>query len=330
MEKSSNGQYVDPVIELDGVTVQYGGFTALREVTLRIPPGAVGLVGRNGAGKSTLMRMLLGLVRPTTGGGRVLAADLLGPDWLLRQSVGYMPENDALLPGMWGIEQVALAAELCGLAPRLAVRRAHEVLAYVDLGEARYRSVEQYSTGMRQRLKLAVALVHDPKLLLLDEPTVGLDPPSRRRMLTLIEDLTERHGKSLLLSTHLLSDIEHTCSHVVMIDGGRILASGTLGEVLGSQSVHYRLRWHGQGERFTQLLSRDGAHALTNPDKNPRAGLNARGGEIRVEMPSDYDSRRFFEIARDAGVVLLTMEVDHGDLTELYHRLLDGSRVTNV
>ena len=193
-----------------------------------------------------------------------------------------------------------------------------------------YRAVDQYSTGMRQRLKLAVALVHDPQLLLLDEPTVGLDPPSRRRMLNLIEDLTERHGKSLVLSTHLLGDIEHTCSHVVMIDGGRILASGTLDEVLGRQSVHYRLRWQGKGDLFSQMLVRDGGRPLSPPDRSARAGLNARGGELRVEMPGDYDSRRFFELARDAGVVLLTMEVDHGDLTELYHRLLDGSRVANV
>ncbi|MFO0947651.1 MAG: ABC transporter ATP-binding protein [Planctomycetota bacterium] len=317
---------VDPddcVIELSDVSVSYGSFQAIKGISLRVPKGATGLVGRNGAGKSTLMRVLLGLVRPTSGGGRVLQTDILGPGETLRRAVGYMPENDAFVLGMRGLEQVALAGELCGLTRRDAIRRAHEVLMYVGLGEARYRTAEQYSTGMRQRLKLAVALVHDPELLLLDEPTVGLDPPGRQRMLDLLEDLTTRHGKSLVISTHLLGDIEHTCETVVMIESGRLLAAGTLADIVGGQNVHYRLRWSGDGQEFLLSLRRDGGNILADENAPVRVASDARVGEIRIAMPAGYESRRLFELARESGVCLRTLELDHADLTELYHKLLD-------
>lgn len=317
---------VDPadcVIELADISVRYGAFQALRGITLRIPKGATGLVGRNGAGKSTMMRVLLGLVRPTSGSGRVLRTDIFGPGETLRRAVGYMPENDALVLGMRGLEQVALAGELCGLSRRDAIRRSHEVLMYVGLGEARYRTAEQYSTGMRQRLKLAVALVHDPELLLLDEPTVGLDPPGRQRMLDLLEDLTTRHGKSLVISTHLLGDIEHTCETVVMIESGRLLAAGTLSEIVGGQNVHYRLRWSGDGREFLQALRREGGNILVDENASARTASDGRMGEVRIAMPAGFESRRLFERAREAGVCLRTLELDHADLTELYHKLLD-------
>ena len=165
-------------------------------MTVRLPPGRIGLLGPNGAGKSTLLKILLGLLPPSSGSGRVLGHDLGRAGVELRRAVGYMPEADALVPGLRGAEYVALAGELYGMPPREARRRAHEVLTYLELEDARYRRLEEYSTGMKQRLKLAQALVHDPPVLLLDEPTSGLDPSGRDAMLRLLLTLGREHGKS--------------------------------------------------------------------------------------------------------------------------------------
>ena len=166
-------------IELDNLSRWYGKHEALHEVTLRLERGRIGLLGPNGAGKSTLLKILLGLLPPSSGKGRVLGHDLMADGTALRQAIGYMPEADALIPGMRGADYVALAGELYGMPRKQALRRAHEVLTYLDLEEARYRRLEEYSTGMKQRLKLAQALVHDPPVLLLDEPTSGMDPAGR-------------------------------------------------------------------------------------------------------------------------------------------------------
>src|SRR6266403_1741015 len=210
------------LIELHNVDRWYGTQQALHDVSLHLEPGRIGLLGPNGAGKSTLLKVLLGLLAPSSGGGWVLGhplgraetpaldqnhvnsqrqASSNGID--LRRAIGYMPEADALIPGLRGAEYVALAGELYGMPRRQAQRRAHEVLTYPDLEDARYRRLEEYSTGMKQRLKLAQALVHDPPVLLLDEPTSGLDPAGREMMLRLLLSLGRDHGKSFLLSTHL-------------------------------------------------------------------------------------------------------------------------------
>src|SRR5204862_1041974 len=175
-------------IELNSLCRSFGAFTALSDITLSLPAGRIGVLGPNGAGKSTLLKILMGLLSPSAGTGRVLDQDLGGDrdsqgNWRLRRLIGFMPEADALVPGLTGIEYVALAAELYGMPRREAQRRAHEVLSYLELEEARYRRVEEYSTGMKQRAKLAQALVHDPPVLLLDEPTSGLDPAGRDAML---------------------------------------------------------------------------------------------------------------------------------------------------
>ena len=200
------------LLHLESITRTFGAFTALHDVTLTLPPGRIGLLGPNGAGKSTLLKILMGLIPPSSGSGRVLDQELGGHDdsegsWRLRRLIGFMPEADALVPGLTGIEYVGLAGELYGMPRREAQRRAHEVLSYLELEEARYRRVEEYSAGMKQRAKLAQALVHDPPVLLLDEPTSGLDPAGRDAMLRLSRNLGLEHGKSILLSTHLLADV---------------------------------------------------------------------------------------------------------------------------
>ena len=219
------------LIELENLSRWYGEHQALRDVSLRLKPGRIGLLGPNGAGKSTLLKILLGLLPPSSGSGRILGRDLYVSGIDLRRAVGYMPEADALIPSLAGAEYVALAGELYGMPRREAQRRAHEVLTYLELEDARYRRLEEYSTGMKQRLKLAQALVHDPPVLLLDEPTSGLDPSGREAMLRLLLTLGKEQGKSFVLSTHLLGDVERVCETVVILDGGRVLSHGDVDEL---------------------------------------------------------------------------------------------------
>src|SRR5436190_17612991 len=216
-----------PVVTLEGVTVMYATHAALSEVTAAFPAGAVGLLGPNGAGKSTLIKTLLGFVVPDRGRMQVLGFDVAHAPLDIRARVGYVPESDAHIPGMNAVSFVAYCGELAGLPPADAVQRAHEVLFYVGLGEARYRNVETYSTGMKQRIKLAQALVHDPELLFLDEPTNGLDPRSRDEMLELISEMPERRGCKIVLSTHLLPDVERVCDEAVIMHRGTVRFVGT-------------------------------------------------------------------------------------------------------
>lgn len=216
------------VAEIRNLTVRYVNFTALDDFSATIPEGCVGLLGPNGAGKTTLIKTLLGFVAPADGGGSVLGHDIRTEGRYIRQKIGLMPEQDCHIPGMSAVMFVAFAGELAGMPKENAVSRAHEVLEYCGLGEARYRNVETYSTGMKQRIKLAQALVHGPKLLLLDEPTNGLDPQGREEMLELIRSISHGKGVNVLVSSHLLKDIERTCDEVVVVAKGQLRASGAI------------------------------------------------------------------------------------------------------
>src|SRR5438874_4003317 len=229
-------------LELEGINRWYGKQQALCDVNLRLEPGRIGLLGPNGAGKSTLLKILLGLLPPSSGSGRILDHELRRDATALRRAIGYMPEADALLPGMRGADYVALAGELYGMPRQQARRRAHEVLTCLDLGDARYRMLEEYSTGMKQRLKLAQALVHDPPVLLLDEPTSGLDPAGREAMLDLLLTLSRDHGKSFILSTHLLGDVERVCDSVVILHLGKVLLQGSVTSLRTRRQDRYRLQ----------------------------------------------------------------------------------------
>src|SRR2546425_11794698 len=233
---------VAPVVTLDTVTVMYGRNAALCDVSAAFAGGAVGLLGPNGAGKSTLLKALLGLLAPEAGRMRVLDLDPARSPLDVRAHVGYMPETDAHIPGMNAVSFVAYCGELAGLPRVDAMQRAHEVLFYVGLGEARYRNVETYSTGMKQRIKLAQALVHDPDLLFLDEPTNGMDPRGRDEMLELVRDLAHHKGVNLILSSHLLPDVEYTCDSVVVLDKGRIKVAGPIAALKQPRGRVYELR----------------------------------------------------------------------------------------
>jgi ABC-2 type transport system ATP-binding protein len=278
-----------PVVTLEGVTVAYGAHRALRDVTSSFAAGAVGLLGPNGAGKSTMIKSLLGFIEPEGGRMRVLGYDVAESPLDIRARVGYMPESDAHIPGMNAVSFVAYCGELAGLPRVDAMQRAHEMLFYVGLGEARYRNVETYSTGMKQRIKLAQALVHDPDLLFLDEPTNGMDPKGRDEMLELVRDLAHNKGVNLILSSHLLPDVEYTCDHVVVMDKGRIAAAGPIQAMKQPRGRVYELRVKtpsGDIDSFIEQLR--------------IAGLECHATDedvMRVFVPGDGGARELFALA---------------------------------
>jgi len=283
-----------PVVTLDGVSVAYGRHAALRDVTTAFPPGAVGLLGPNGAGKSTLIKSLLGFLAPGRGRMRVLGLDVADAALEIRSRVGYMPESDAHIPGMNAVSFVAYCGELAGLPRVDATERAHEVLFYVGLGEARYRNTETYSTGMKQRIKLAQALVHDPDLLLLDEPTNGMDPRGRDEMLELVRDLGQNKGVNLILSSHVLPDVEFACEHIVVVDRGAVVAAGPIAALKQPRGSVFELRVkvpRGDLEGFVGKLR--------------AAGLECHGTSddvMRVFVPGDGTARDLFAVAAAEGV----------------------------
>jgi ABC-2 type transport system ATP-binding protein len=248
----------EPVVQLDGVSVIYGKNRALKNVSASFARGAVGLLGPNGAGKSTMLKALLGFVKPTEGKMRVLGLDVAERPMQIRARLGYMPETDGHIPGMNAVSFVAYCGQLAGLPTVDAMQRAHEVLYYVGLGEARYRNVETYSTGMKQRIKLAQAMVHDPDLLFLDEPTNGMDPKGRDEMLELIHDLAHNKNVNLILSSHLLPDVEYTCDHVVVMDKGQVATQGPINELKGPAGRVFEVRVKGDLPGFIDALAEAG------------------------------------------------------------------------
>src|SRR5438128_3941968 len=282
---------VAPVVTLDTVTVMYGRNAALRDVTAAFAGGAVGLLGPNGAGKSTMIKSLLGFVAPDRGQMRVLGLDVARSPLEIRARVGYMPETDGHIPGMNAVSFVAYCGELSGLPRADAMQRAHEVLFYVGLGEARYRNVDTYSTGMKQRIKLAQALVHDPDLLLLDEPTNGMDPKGRDEMLELVRDLATNKGLNLIVSSHLLPDVEYTCDHVVVVDKGRVATQGPIQALKGHGGRVFELRVKGDEARFVAALQASGLECHS-----------ADGDSMRVFVPEGYTARDLFQLAAQHGV----------------------------
>jgi ABC-2 type transport system ATP-binding protein len=300
------------LLELRQVTHYYGRVCALRNVDLAVEPGAIGLVGQNGAGKSTLMQILLGLIRQTQGSAIVLGHEVRTAGLELRGRVGYMPERSALIPGLNGIEYVALAGELCGMPRKQALRRAHEMLSDLGLEDARYRKLEQYSLGMVQRLKLAATLVHDPDLLLLDEPTSGLDPEGRTAMLRLLESLAARPGKSLLLATHLLGDIERVCRSAIILRQGEVLSVGKIDQLRLPQPRSFRLRWEGSPDGFLAGLQSQGVQVTAT----------SRANQAQVVVPEDWRTRLFFAEAQRQQVQITSLEPDEEDLQAAYQRMV--------
>jgi ABC-2 type transport system ATP-binding protein len=319
---------LQPLVDIHDVSFSYGAVRALAGVSLTLEPGTVGIVGNNGAGKSTLLRILLGLLRPTTGHGTVLGCDVRSGGAELRGLVGYMPEAHAVVPLLKGVEFVALSGDLYGMARRDARRRAHEVLGYVGLGELRYRRLDEYSTGNLQRLKLAAALVHDPQLLLLDEPTNGLDPAGRTAMLRTIEDLIAQTGKSVILCTHLLGDIERICRQVVVMHQGTVAQAGSLEALKQRTSSRFLVSWRGPREAFAAALQQagvtfdsDDAHLAADARLSPEVRSGGADHLAHVVVPPQWRTVRFFELAAQSEAVVVQLRPEQEDLEQLFFRV---------
>ena len=296
-----------PVIETDALTKQYTReVTALDSLTVAVPPGITGLVGANGAGKSTLIKILLGLLPPTSGRAATLGHDVTTSGERIRTLTGYMPEHDCMPPDVTGTEFVTHLGRMSGLPATAAKERAAESLRHVGLYEERYRQVGTYSTGMKQRIKLAQALVGDPRLLLLDEPTIGLDPAGRRSMLDLISRIGAEFGISIVVSSHLLGEIEQICDQLVVIDGGRLLRSDTMTSFTRvSQVLMVEV-----DEGVEALVAELGARGL-QPRRSGRRGLL-----VRIDGEQTHDIVR--DAIADLGLPLNRLEQQRRHVEELF------------
>jgi ABC-2 type transport system ATP-binding protein len=298
-------------VTLRDFSIAYGDLVAVNSVTIAFPEGSTGLLGPNGAGKSSLIKGLLGLVQLRAGSAAILGRDVRSERKAIRQIIGYMPEDDCLIPGLTGIGMVQYAGELCGMNRVDAMQRAHEVLFLVGLEEARYRKVETYSIGMKQRIKLAQALVHDPELLFLDEPTSGMDPKGRQEMLDLIQNISSRGKMSTILASHILVDVERTCERVVVMHQGKALEEGSVQELRGSYSEAYTVRVEGDRERFTAALEAKGCAVQPNEKHF-----------LDVTLPEGGETNLILEAARDSEVQLRKLVTSIQTLEDVFVKLI--------
>jgi ABC-2 type transport system ATP-binding protein len=305
-----------PLVETRELTKRYGSqVLALDSLSVQIGEGVTGLVGANGAGKSTLIKILLGLLSPTAGGATLLGYDVLTQGPLLRQYVGYMPEHDCLPPDVSATDFVIHMARINGLPSSAARERAAETLRHVGLFEERYRAIGTYSTGMKQRVKLAQALVHDPRLLMLDEPTNGLDPAGRDEMLDLIRRIGRDFGISMLMSSHLLGEIERVCDHLVVIDAGHLMRADTIATFTGEMQV----LTVEVDDRQEELMARLQAKGLQVTATGPLIMINLDGNQ-------PYDLVR--DEVVDLGVGLLRVEQRRHRLEDLFR--VDAEETADV
>lgn len=276
------------LFQLENVTKTYGAITALNSLSVSAPEGAIGLLGPNGSGKTTMIRTLLGLIGIDGGSGEVLGMNIHRRQLDIRRAVGFAPEDECIFPRVDGVGFVAYAGELVGMPKRDALQRAHEVLDYMGLREERYRPVESYSTGMKQRIKLAAAIVHDPKLLILDEPTNGMDPAGRDETLALARDLAHNKGMNLLFSSHLLPDVEAVCDHVVVLGGGNLLTQGRIEELKKVHRSSYEVRVKADPTPFAGRLTARGCVARVRDDF------------LVVDLPDGASVQLLWDIAADS------------------------------
>ena len=308
------------MITIEGLTKRYSAVTALDQLSFELEPGIVGLVGANGAGKSTLIKILLGLLPATAGRATVLGLDVATDGMRIRQQVGYMPEHDCLPPDVSATEFVLHLARMSGLPMSVARERTADTLRHVGLYEERYRAIGGYSTGMKQRVKLAQALVHDPGMLLLDEPTNGLDPAGRDQMLVLLRRIGTDFGIPMLVTSHLLGELEQICDHVVVVDGGRLLRSSATADVTSASRI-LSVEVDERSDELTVLLRSAG---LT---------VHPAGRQIEVELVDDST----YDVVRDGvvqlGLGLYRMERRRHRMAEIFRAdpsLDTGERSSDV
>jgi ABC-2 type transport system ATP-binding protein len=298
---------VDPVVELQDLTVRFGRLEALKGVSGRLSGQTIGLLGPNGAGKTTMLHTLLGFHRPAAGSARIFGRDIVRETRTIRAMVGYMPENESFIPGMTAVRLVAMMAELTGIPSASALERAHEALFFVGLGEARYRTVETFSQGMKQLVKLAQAVVHGPRLLFLDEPTNGLDPPARVRMIRLIREIVRDPEVHLILSSHLLRDVEECCEEVLILKDGRIAVYCNLEEERRANRKFVEIETRGETEAFMRRLEESGCEW-------------AQSGRFRFKLvlPEGLDTTHLYRAAAETDLQLRKLHFKKDSLQDIF------------
>jgi ABC-2 type transport system ATP-binding protein len=298
-------------VEIKDLYFSYGKIKALDGVELSLPQGAIGLLGPNGAGKSTLLRILLGFLKPDRGEGRVLDYDIRTQQRMIRRYVGYMPEDDCLITNIDAVTFTSYMGELSGMPRQEAMKRAHEVLFYVGLEESRYRNLETYSSGMRQRLKLAQALVHDPKLIFLDEPTSGLDPQGRHEILELIMDISSKRNIQVLISSHILSDIEAVCSYVLILNKGKVADQGDLKAMKQLDYSLYELKVKSEPEDFVDKLKAMECRVEETED-----------GILKVYIPPGKSPQQIFHMAAEGEYQIRHFVKSQTSLEDLFAKVV--------
>jgi ABC-2 type transport system ATP-binding protein len=304
---------MNPVLELDGLGVRYGQREILKSLRVSLSGRTIGLLGPNGAGKSTLIQTLVGFVRPSAGTARVLGHDIRRAMKSIRSLIGYMPENDCFVANMTAVAFTRMMGELSGLPRDAALERAHEALFYVGLGEARYRLLGTYSLGMKQLAKLAQAIVHGPKLLILDEPTNGLDPPARKRMIRLIQEMRESGELNILICSHLLRDVEETCEEVLILKQGRIVHSSNLEQERSANKRFVELEAFGPHDGFAEALTELGC-------KCDSVGL----GRIKMVLPDGFEVREIYRLAAARDLQLRRLNYRRDTLEEIFLKAMES------
>jgi ABC-2 type transport system ATP-binding protein len=303
---------VEPVIELENLEVRFGDRVILKKLTGALAGRSIGLLGPNGAGKSTLINTLLGFHQPFSGTARIFGKDIRTDAKSVRSLLGYMPENDSFIASMTGVHFVRLMAELSGLPAEQAMERAHEAFFWVGLGEARYRNLGTYSLGMKQMAKLAQAIAHGPKLLFLDEPTNGLDPPARARMIQLIQEIRDRGDLRLMLSSHLLRDVDECCDEVLILKDGRIAAACNLEEERRANRKFLELETRGANGTFTAALEQLGCEAAAFPN-----------GRMKLVMPDGVEIRQLYVLAAEQNVQIRRLNHKRDSLEDIFLKAME-------
>jgi ABC-2 type transport system ATP-binding protein len=302
------------VVDLDRLEVRLGGRVVLDGLSGELRGNAIGLLGPNGAGKSTLINTLLGFHEPSRGTARVFGMDAVRDRARIRQAIGYMPENDSFIGNMNGVRFVRYMAELAGLPAREALERAHEALFYVGLGEVRYRKISTYSLGMKQLIKLAQALAHGPRLLILDEPTNGLDPMARQRMIQTIKEIRKEGSIRLLISSHLLRDVDETCDEVIILKNGRVAALSNIEEERRSHRNFIELETMGTVDGFVGKMRELGCECACFP-----------GGRVKLIMPDKIEARDLYATAMQQGVEIRRMHQRRDSLEDIFLRAMESN-----
>jgi ABC-2 type transport system ATP-binding protein len=303
-----------PVIELDNLEVRLGGRTILKSLNGSVSGRAIGLLGPNGAGKSTLINTLLGFHPPASGTARIFGRDIRHHGRDLRRLIGYMPETDSFIAEMTAVRFVRMMAELSGLPPGEALERAHEAFYYVGLGEARYRALGTYSLGMKQLAKLAQAIAHGPKLLFLDEPTNGLDPAARQRMIRLIREIRDTHEIHIMISSHLLRDVEECCEEVLILRDGRIAGNCNLEEERRANLNFIELEVNNDLPEFHSAIDNLGCDY---------ASLGH--GRFKLVLRQGVEVRDLYRIAAEHNVQIRKLSHRHDSLEDIFLKAMEAA-----